>query len=88
MWTPLETQAAEPADAPADGEAILFGQASRIDEALAAVARGTSPAPQGFFLGFAGVGDEKVFAQEIGLASRVLGERYGIGRQKLVADQR
>ena len=32
-----------------------------------------------FFLGFAGVGDQKVFAQEIGLASRVLGERYGIG---------
>jgi hypothetical protein len=90
VWTPLETQAAEPADAVADGEAILFGQASRIDEALSAVSRGTSRAPKGFFLGFAGVGDEKVFAQEIGLASRVLGERYGMDARtlSLINDER
>jgi hypothetical protein len=90
VWTPLETQAAESRDALADGEAILFGQASRIDEALSAVSRDTSQAPKGFFLGFAGVGDEKVFAQEIGLASRVLGERYGIAARSvsLLNDQR
>ena len=90
LWSARDTQAAEPADASADSEAILFGQAGRIDEALAAVAREASPKPQAFFLGFAGVGDEKVFAQEIGLASRVLGERYGIaGRSvSLVNDQR
>jgi len=34
-------------------------------------------------LGFAGVGDEKVFAQEIGLASRVLGERYDMTARTL-----
>jgi hypothetical protein len=41
-------------------------------------------------LGFAGVGDQKVFAQEIGLASRVLGERYDIGDRSLslINDQR
>jgi hypothetical protein len=90
VWTPLEAQAAEPTDASADSEAILFEQPSRIDRALEAVSRGTSPKPQAFFLGFAGVGDEKVFTQEVGLASRVLGERYGIaGRSlSLINDQR
>jgi hypothetical protein len=90
VWAPPEAQTAEPGDASADSEAILFGQPARIDQALEAVSRGTSPKPQAFFLGFAGVGDEKVFAQEVGLASRVLGERYDIaGRSlSLMNDQR
>ena len=90
VWTPLEAQTAEPTDASADSEAILFEQPARIDQALEAVSRGTSPKPQAFFLGFAGVGDEKVFTQEVGLASRVLGERYGVaGRSlSLINDQR
>ena len=83
VWTPQEAQAAEPADALADAEAILFGQPARIDEALSAVARDKSPNPKSYFLGFAGVGDEKVFAQEIGLASRVLGERYDMTARTL-----
>jgi hypothetical protein len=90
VWTPPATQAAAPGDALADSEAILFGQAGRIDEALSAVGHDASPRPKAYFLGFAGVGDEKVFAQEIGLASRVLGERYGIAARKLslINDQR
>jgi PAS domain-containing protein len=90
VWVPLEIRAAEPGDALADGEAILFGQAGRIDEALAAVGHDRSPNPKAYFLGFAGVGDQKVFAQEIGLASRVLGERYDIAARKLslINDQR
>jgi len=90
VWTPQEAQAAEPGDALADAEAILFGQPSRIDEALSAVARDKSPNPRAYFLGFAGVGDEKVFAQEIGLASRVLGERYDMTARtlSLINDQR
>ncbi len=90
VWNPLEPQTARQDDAPADSEALLFGQSARIDLSLGAVGRGTSAEPQAFFLGFAGVGDEKVFAQEIGLASRVLGERYAIdGRSlSLINDER
>jgi Peptidase C13 family len=90
VWTPAESQAAQAGDAPDDGEAILFAQAALIDARLDAVERGTSPKPLAFFLGFAGVGDQKVFTQEIGLASRVMGERYGIaGRSlSLINDQR
>ncbi len=90
VWNPLEPQAARQEDAPADSEALLFGQAARIDRSLAAIGRNTSAKPQAFFLGFAGVGDERVFAQEIGLASRVLGERFAIdGRSlSLINDER
>jgi hypothetical protein len=90
VWAPLETQVAAAGDALADSEAILFGQAGRIDAALSAVGLDTSAKPKAYFLGFAGVGDEKVFAQEIGLASRVLGERYDIAARKLslLNDQR
>ena len=90
VWAPLETPAAQSDEAVADGEAVLFSQAARIDRALAAVGSETSPGPRAFFLGFAGVGDQKVFAQEIGLASRVIGERYDTGarRLSLINDQR
>jgi hypothetical protein len=83
LWASPETPAAQSADAGADGEALLFGQQSRIDQALAGISRNSSSKPEAFFLGFAGVADEKVFAQEIGLASRVLGERYDIDGRSL-----
>jgi hypothetical protein len=83
VWAPLESQSAEADGGLANGEELLFGQAARIDQALTAIGRETSTKPRGFFLGFAGVGDEKVFAQEIGLASRVLGERYDMSNRSL-----
>jgi len=92
VWTPADAQSTV-ADAQEDAEAILFDQAARIDESLAAMdhdAPSRSSKARAFFLGFAGVGDEKVFAQEIGLAGRVLGERYGIDDRSLslINDQR
>ncbi len=64
----------------ADAETLLFEQSMRIDRALAAIRADASPSPKGFFLGFAGVGEQKVFAQEIGLASRVLSGTLRHGR--------
>jgi hypothetical protein len=91
VWAPAETEAAaDNHDAQADAEALLFEQPAHIDRVLAAVHRAPSAAPQAFFLGFAGVGEQQVFAQEIGLASRVLSERYGMdGRGfSLINDER
>ncbi|HEX3845801.1 MAG TPA: C13 family peptidase [Steroidobacteraceae bacterium] len=90
LWLPADSASEQSDGASVDGEAVLFEQSARIEDALAAVHRGPSAAPQGFFLGFAGVGDQKVFAQEIGLAGRVLGERFGLGARKLALlnDQR
>ncbi len=89
VWAPTGTQAAATVAA-ADVEAALFEQARRIDESMAAIVRGSSSEPQAFFLGFAGVGAEKVFAQEIGVAADVLAERYDIGARSLslINDQR
>jgi Peptidase C13 family len=90
VWIPNETQAAESNGTQVDAESLLFGQAERIDRSLDAMGEGTSTKARTFFLGFAGDGDQKVFAQEIGLASRVLGERYDIGARSvsLINDQR
>lgn len=85
VWAPLEHEppAASTDDAPADQEALLFAQQSKIDRALASIERGSAPQGDVFFLGFAGVGDEKVFAQEIDLASRVIGRRFEVGDRGL-----
>jgi hypothetical protein len=91
VWAaPEVAEAADGGDTPADAETLLFEQPRRIDQALAAIRSDVSPGPKAFFLGFAGVGEQKVFAQEIGLASRVLSERYGMeGRAlSLINDQR
>jgi Peptidase C13 family len=91
VWAPSEIEAAADShDIQADAESLLFEQAARIDRALAAIGTRTSAGPQTFFLGFAGVGEQKVFAQEVGLASRVLSERYGMNGRglSLINDER
>ena len=90
IWNPLENAAAVSDEDLAARETALFEQADRIDTALEAVQRDAAAQPRGFFLGFAGVGDVKVFAQEIALAARVIGERYDTGGRQisLVNDER
>jgi len=91
LWAAPEVEeAAADSDLHADPETLLFAQSMRIDQALAAIRADASATPKTFFLGFAGVGEQKVFAQEIGLASRVLSERYDMdGRTvSLINDER
>jgi hypothetical protein len=90
VWNPAATTATISDQELATREVALFEQSARIDEALDGVNRDDSPRPRGFFLGFAGVGDEKVFAQEIGLASRVIGWRYKTADRQisLINDER
>ena len=83
LWNPGDSAVGPSDEQLAEREAALFEQSDRIDQALDDVHRGPGKGPKGFFLGFAGVGDESVFAQEIGLASRVIGERYGTGEREL-----
>jgi hypothetical protein len=77
------------ATAGVDAEALLFRQAAQIDAALAPIRRAPGDAPEAFFLGFAGVGEERVFAGEIGLAQRVIGARYRVAERhlELINDQ-
>jgi hypothetical protein len=90
VWNPLDASATTPEEDLAVRETALFEQADRIDAALETLTRDSAAKPRAFFLGFAGVGDEKVFAQEIGLASRIIGERYESSERQLslVNDER
>jgi hypothetical protein len=83
IWTPRDAITSVSDDMVAEREAALFEQADRIDDALDAVHRDGSASANSFFLGFAGVGEQKVFAQEIELAARVVGKRFGIGDRQL-----
>jgi hypothetical protein len=69
----------------ADFEHVLFGLPDRIDAAAARMSPGRKPGPNLFFVGFAGVGGQKVFAEELKLAEHVVTERYdAIGRSLLL----
>jgi hypothetical protein len=63
--------------------ALQFDQRARIDAQVAKIAAHSSPRPEVFFLGFAGNGNQRVFAEEISLAARVVGERYLAGEREL-----
>lgn len=70
-------------------ERLLFEQADRIDAAAARLAAGRPGRPDVFFLGFAGVGEQKVFAEEIKLSEEVVARRYGAtGRSLLLINDR
>lgn len=62
---------------PNDTESLLFSQSALIDAAVAGIAPSAPDAPSAFFVGFAGYGGQKVFAEEIKLAARTLGTRFG-----------
>lgn len=71
----------------ARGEVDVAEQRSRIDSALSAFASSEVDAPDAarvFFLGFAGFGEERVFAEEIKLAARQVGERFGSSARTLL----
>lgn len=65
-------------------ERLLFEQADRIDAAAARLRPPDAHRPDVFFLGFAGVGEQKVFAEEVKLSERVVSERYGAAGHTLL----
>jgi hypothetical protein len=71
-------------------EERLFTQAARIDAAIDAIEPSSSGSPTVFFVGFAGYAEQRVFAEEIQLAARVVGERYGSEKRSifLINDRR
>jgi len=64
--------------------ALQFGQQARIDADVARIAEHATAQPDVFFLGFAGNGKQRVFAQEITLAAKVVGARYHANERELL----
>jgi hypothetical protein len=84
IWAPAPGED-EPADlSAADAESLLFDQREAIDEAVDRMAENVGPRPAIFFVGFAGVSGERVFAQEIKLAAQVVGNRFDAADRELL----
>lgn len=91
VWTLDDSEYAEEATPDlADPEALLFEQPARIDAAVAQIERATGDVPKAFFVGFAGYGDQRVFAEEIKYAAGKFAERYDLSGRSLllINDQR
>jgi hypothetical protein len=69
---------------------LVNRQPALIDDSVAGIAAHSAPGMQVYFLGFAGYGDERVFAEEIDLAADRVAARYGTARRslRLVNDHR
>jgi hypothetical protein len=87
FWAPPDNvDAPDTAMSAQVAEALLFDQRDRLDEALEAVADSGTDASRSsvFFVGFAGVASQKVFAEEIKLAARVVGQRFDSSARQLL----
>jgi len=68
----------------ARAEELLFAQPAAVDAQLSHVAATSGLSPTVYFVGFAGVGEQKVFAEEIHLAQERVEDRYGTTGQSAV----
>ena len=86
LWTP--PAAADGEDdgdmSPLTAESLLFEQRAQIDEAVDAMRPAFGASPVVYFVGFAGVAEQRVFAEEIKLAARVVDERFGTSDRQLL----
>ena len=92
LWSPRlnAEQLADYRESEQRTEELMYRQTDRIDSAVTAVAASAGQAPNVYFVGFAGFGPQKVFAQEIALAAQRLDERYAVAQRQvlLVNDRR
>lgn len=90
MLLPWGALAADAPQAPRITQELVDLQPGRIDARIRQISEHSPPGAQAYFLGFAGVGEEHVFAEEIDLAAQRLGERFDLGQRslRLVNDQR
>lgn len=66
-------------------EDLLFDQPARIDAMVTRIEAATAAdKPQVYFVGFAGVAEQRVFAEEIKLAAYNVGQRYGASNRTLL----
>jgi Peptidase C13 family len=90
LWAPAPEDSDGADVSSSVAESLLFDQKDQIDEAVDGMSPGTSGGPAVFFVGFAGVAEQRVFAEEIKLAAQVVGDRFGAADRQLllVNDQR
>ena len=89
LWSVDSPEPEIATDDSADSEGLLFDQPARIEAAVAGLSEPGGTGTAAYMVGFAGVGEEQVFAHEIGLAAQVIGKRYDTaGRTVLLVNDR
>jgi hypothetical protein len=93
LWTPAaaaaEANETDDSISPLVAESLLFDERAQIDDAVDTMSAGIESSPAIYFVGFAGVAEEHVFAEEIKLAARIVDERFGTsGHQLLLINDR
>lgn len=85
LWSPPSAAEEEDPDMPPlVAESLLFDQRDQIDQAVDGMRASTGREPGVFFVGFAGVANQRVFAEEIKLAARVVDERFATSDRQLL----
>jgi hypothetical protein len=84
IWYEPESEEEPSAEDDAAMEQLLFEQGSRIDAEIARMPAGDAGRPSTWFVGFAGFGAQRVFAEEIGTASRAVGAKFSSARRSLL----
>jgi hypothetical protein len=82
VWYAAPTEEAE--EKPHQAESLLFDQRSKIDEAVQRFGASSGETPKVFFLGFAGVASQRVFAEEIKYGARVVAGRFNVQNRQLL----
>jgi hypothetical protein len=85
LWAPAASEDQGAGDMPPSvAESLLFDQRDQIDESVDRMSVGASANPAVFFVGFAGVAEQRVFAEEIKLAARIVADRFGAADRQLL----
>jgi hypothetical protein len=91
VWYAMDAEGeAEDRAAWRNAERLFFEQPALIDDAVGQIAAREPGRPNAYFVGFAGYGGQKVFAEEIDLAARVIGTKFSAAGHSvsLVNDRR
>jgi hypothetical protein len=85
LWSPPSAEEEEDPDMPPlVAESLLFDQRDQIDAVVDEMTAVAGAEPAVFFVGFAGVAEQRVFAEEIKLAARVVDERFATSDRQLL----
>jgi Peptidase C13 family len=90
VWMPAPTGDEEDYDrSHRKAESLLFDQRSKIDAVVQRFDASPDETPKVFFVGFAGVASQRVFAEEIKLGAKIVGARFNVkDRQLLLLNDR
>ncbi|HEY6125906.1 MAG TPA: C13 family peptidase, partial [Steroidobacteraceae bacterium] len=84
LWFERDADTEQTAATQRANEQLVFEQSTRLNAAIEAMAPREAGTANAFFVGFAGFGPQRVFAEEIGLAAKRIGQRYGSSQRSLL----